>query len=78
MNHINDINVHNVADEDAVEGKRSLKKSEIQLVCLLVVNILFNHSLIAQALPLQIFQKLLVSFIVTGLLHTLFTNLYQG
>ena len=67
LNHINDINVHNVADEDAVEGKRSLKKSEIQLVCLLVVNILFNHSLIAQALPLQIFQKLLVSFIVTGL-----------
>lgn len=67
LNYINDANIHNLEDGDVAEGKCSLKKSEIQLICLLLVNILFNHGLVNQALPLQIFQKLLVSFVVTGL-----------
>ena len=67
LNYINDINLDGLEDEYVAKSKRSLKKSEIQLICLLIVNIIFNHDLIDQALPLQIFQKLLVSFIVTSL-----------
>ncbi|KAI5966070.1 SEC59 [Candida margitis] len=67
LNHINDINIHGSEDGDVAKGKSSLKKSEIQLVCLLLVNILFNRALTDMALPLQIFQKLAISFVVTGL-----------
>ncbi|KAI5953277.1 SEC59 [Candida jiufengensis] len=49
-------------------GEKSLKNSEIQLVCLLLINIIFNPSITKDAIPLQIFQKLLISLILTAFL----------
>ncbi|KAI3403977.2 SLD [Candida oxycetoniae] len=44
---------------------KSLKKSEIQLISLLLINLLFNQKLVNGIVPLVIFQKLLISLLAT-------------
>ncbi|KAI5959599.1 SEC59 [Candida pseudojiufengensis] len=48
--------------------EKSLRNSEIQLICLLIVNIIFNPAITKDSIPLQIFQKLLISLIITSFL----------
>lgn len=49
------------------EGK-SIGKTETQLLSLAMVNLFFNNDLIDQFLPLEIFQKLLISIVVASLM----------
>ncbi|RCK65730.1 Dolichol kinase [Candida viswanathii] len=44
----------------------SLKPLEIHLVCVLLVNILFNRELVNGVLPLTIFQKLIISVVIAS------------
>ncbi|EGW31498.1 dolichol kinase [Spathaspora passalidarum NRRL Y-27907] len=48
-------------------NKKSLKKSEVQSICLIITNLLFNYELV-KAQPLIIFQKLLISLVISAAL----------
>lgn len=71
LNYVNDGNVESeniptIKDdelEQELDYNKSLKKSEIQLICLLLTNLLFNQELMDDILPLTIFQKLFVSLL---------------
>lgn len=51
-----------------IGDKKSFSKTESQLLTIGIVNIFFNNQLINRYLPLQIFQKLLISLMVASFL----------
>ncbi|KAK6455175.1 uncharacterized protein RJT20DRAFT_55280 [Scheffersomyces xylosifermentans] len=59
-------NGENSEKEETIDDEdyKTFTKTEIQMIGLLVVNLFFNKGFVAAYLPLAIFQKLLVSFIV--------------
>lgn len=50
------------------EQLHSLRKSEVQLISILLINLLFNPALSENKLPLLIFQKLVISLTATSFL----------
>ncbi|KAK6462229.1 hypothetical protein DFJ63DRAFT_144426 [Scheffersomyces coipomensis] len=85
LNYINDGNLENeyeiieieVDDDEVdvedeiieVESHKSFSKAEIQLVSLIITNVLLNRQLVDPYLPLVIFQKLLISLLITTLVN---------
>ncbi|CAI5758599.1 unnamed protein product [Candida verbasci] len=84
---INYINEGNITTEvtkkegeliENLDYNKTLKKSEIQLICILIVNLLFNQSLMDNYLPITIFQKLFISLVISSiLLYPLFQIIPQ-
>ncbi|CAX42789.1 dolichol kinase, putative [Candida dubliniensis CD36] len=66
---LNYINTEEIDDEDnnIIKSRITLKKSEIHLIILLLINILFNPAFTnGDVLPMKIFQKLIISFIISS------------
>ncbi|CAK9437910.1 uncharacterized protein LODBEIA_P22880 [Lodderomyces beijingensis] len=66
LNDLNDRNGSGSSDTSA--SSKSLRKPEIQLISMLLVNVLFNQVMVKDELPLVVFQKLLSSLIVASFL----------
>ncbi|ABN66574.2 dolichol kinase, partial [Scheffersomyces stipitis CBS 6054] len=64
LNYINDFNIPTI-DEENEDQYRTFSKAEIQIISLLLTNLFFNKDFVSQYLPLAIFQKLLISFILS-------------
>lgn len=64
---LNYINTEETDDDSNAKPRTSLKRLEIHLIVLLLINILFNPAFTGgNVLPMKIFQKLIISFIISS------------